>query len=40
MRHRLYRSGKRQANCALHRIVICRLQRYQQTRKYVERRTT
>lgn len=37
--HRLNRSGNRQANCALHRIVICRLQRHQQTREYVERRT-
>ena len=39
VRHRLNRSGNRQANCALHRIVICRLQRHQQTREYVERRT-
>ncbi len=39
VRHRLNRSGNRQANCALHRIVICRLQRHQQTRDYVERRT-
>lgn len=39
MRHRLNRSGNRQANCALHRIVIFRLQRHQQTRECVERRT-
>jgi transposase len=39
VRHRLNRSGNRQANDALHRIVICRLQRHQQTRDYVERRT-
>jgi transposase len=39
VRHRLNRSGNRQANCALHRIVICRLRRHQQTRDYVERRT-
>ena len=39
VRHRLNRSGNRQANCALHRIVICRLQRHQQTKEYVERRT-
>jgi hypothetical protein len=39
VRHRLNRSGNRQANCALHRIVICWLQRHQQTREYVERRT-
>jgi len=39
VRHRLNRSGNRQANCALHRIVICRLQRHLQTKEYVERRT-
>ena len=39
VRHQLNRSGNRQANCALHRIVICRLRRHQQTRDYVERRT-
>ena len=39
VRHQQNRSGNRQANCALHRIVICRLQRHQQTRDYVERRT-
>jgi transposase len=39
VRHRLNRSGNRKANCALHRIVICRLQRHQQTREYVDRRT-
>jgi transposase len=39
VRHRLNRGGNRQANCALHRIVICRMKRHQQTRDYVERRT-
>ena len=39
VRHRLNRSGNRQANCALHRIVFCRLQCHQQTREYVERST-
>jgi hypothetical protein len=36
--HRLNRSGNRQANCALHRIVICRLQQHQQTTDYAEGR--
>ncbi len=39
VRHRLNRSGNRQANCALHRIVICRLKWHQQTKEYVKRRT-
>ena len=39
VRHRLNPSVKLQDNCALHRIVICRRQRHQQTRDYVERRT-
>jgi len=39
VRHRLNRSGNRQANCPLHRIVVCRLRWHQQTKEYVERRT-
>jgi transposase len=39
VRHRLKRSGNRQANGALHLIVICWLQRHQQTREYVDRHT-
>ncbi|WP_244933162.1 IS110 family transposase [Micromonospora tulbaghiae] len=38
-RHRLNRGGDRQANSALHRIVICRLRWDQRTRAYTERRT-
>lgn len=38
-RHRLNRGGDRQANSALHRIVICRLRWDVRTRSYVERRT-
>ena len=38
VRHRLNRSGNRQANCALHRIVLCRLRWHQQTKEYAERR--
>ncbi|RMI26231.1 IS110 family transposase [Streptomyces triticirhizae] len=38
-RHRLNRGGDRQANSALHRIVICRLRWDQRTKTYVERRT-
>jgi transposase len=38
VRHRLNRSGNRQANCALHRIVVCRLRWHQQTKEYAERR--
>ncbi|WP_433230028.1 IS110 family transposase [Micromonospora sp. CA-248260] len=38
-RHRLNRGGDRQANAALHRIVICRLRWDQRTRDYTERRT-
>ncbi|MGW6412974.1 transposase [Streptomyces vinaceus] len=37
-RHRLNRGGDRQANSALHRIVICRLRWDQRGRTYVERR--
>jgi transposase len=39
-RHRLNRGGDRQANAALHRIVISRLRWDNRTRAYVERRTT
>ncbi|MGW5755895.1 IS110 family transposase [Nocardia rhamnosiphila] len=39
-RHRLNRGGDRQANAALHRIVICRLRWDPATRAYAERRTT
>jgi transposase len=38
-RHRLNRGGDRQANAALHRIVLCRLRWDSRTRAYVERRT-
>ena len=38
-RHRLSRSGDRQANCALYRIVLIRLRWHAPTRAYVERRT-
>ena len=38
-RHRLYRGGHRQANAALHRAVIVRMQFHTPTRTYVERRT-
>jgi transposase len=37
-RHRLNRGGDRQANCALHRIVIVRMQWHEPTKQYVERR--
>ncbi len=39
-RHRLNRGGDRQANAALHRIVIVRLRWHQPTRDYLARRTT
>jgi transposase len=39
-RHRLNRGGDRQANAALHRIVIVRLRWHQPTRAYLARRTT
>ena len=39
-RHRLNRGGDRQANAALHRIVIVRLRWHQPTRAYLTRRTT
>jgi transposase len=38
-RHRLNRGGDRQANAALHRIVIVRLRWHQPTRDYLVRRT-
>jgi transposase len=38
-RHRLNRGGDRQANAALHRIVIVRLRWHQPTRDYMARRT-
>ena len=39
-RHRLNRGGDRQANAALHRIVVVRLRWHQPTRDYAARRTT
>lgn len=39
-RHRLNRGGDRQANAALHRIVITRLRGHPPTRDYYERRTS
>jgi transposase len=39
-RHRLNRGGNRQANAALHRIVLVRLRYHQATKDYVERRTS
>lgn len=38
-RHRLNRGGDRQANAALHRVVLCRLRWDPRTRAYAERRT-
>ena len=38
-RHRLYRGGHRQANAALHRAVIVRMQFHTPPLNYVERRT-
>ena len=38
-RHRLNRDGNRQANSALHMIVICCMRTDEGTRAYVERRT-
>ena len=40
VRHRLNRGGKRQANAALHRIVIVRLRWHEPTRTYAARRAT
>ena len=39
IRHRLNRAGDRQLNCALHTIVLCRLQHDPATRAYAARRT-
>jgi transposase len=39
IRHRLNRSGDRQANAALHRIALVRMRWHQDTRDYVNRRT-
>jgi transposase len=39
-RHRLNRGGNRQANAALHRIVLVRMCYHQPTRDYVVRRTS
>ena len=38
-RHRLNRGGNRQANSALHMVVVCRMRTDQRTRAYVARRT-
>jgi transposase len=39
-RHRLNRGGNRQANSALHMVVMCRMRRDQRTKDYVARRLT
>lgn len=39
-RYRLNRGGNRQANAALHRIVLVRMRYHQQTKDYVRRRTS
>ncbi len=38
-RHRLNRGGDRHANCALHTVVLSRMQHHQPTKDYVARRT-
>ena len=38
-RHRLSRGGDRQANCALHHIVLVRMNIHQKTKDYVTKRT-
>ena len=38
-RHRLNRGGNRQANAALHRIVLVRMRYHQPTKDYVQRLT-
>lgn len=38
-RRRLNRGGDRQANAALHRIVVIRMRQDERTRLYLERRT-
>ena len=37
-RYRLNRGGDRQANAALHRIVLTRMSSHEETRRYVARR--
>ncbi len=39
-RHRLNRGGRRQANAALHRVVVVRMRTHQPTVDHVRRRTT
>ena len=39
-RHRLSRAGNRQANAALHRIIVNRMANDDRTRTYVARRRT
>lgn len=39
-RHRLSRGGNRQANCALHSVILTRMRHHEPTRIYVKRRTT
>ena len=39
-RHRLNRGGDRQANAAIHRVVICRLRHDPRIRAYMQRRST
>jgi transposase len=39
-RYRLNRSGDRQANAALHRVLVTRMRCHEPTKAYVERRTT
>jgi transposase len=39
IRHRLNRGGDREANSAIYMIVLIRLRRHEETRRYVERRT-
>ncbi len=39
-RHRLNRGGHRQANAALHRVVVVRMRTHQPTLDYVRRHTT
>lgn len=38
-RHRLYRGGNRQANAALHRVVVVRMRWHEPTKAYVAQRT-
>ena len=38
-RHRLCRGGNRQANAALHAVILTRLRWHEPTKQYVERRT-